>query len=215
MRKLSQIHAAQAATTESKPQTSKPASNSSAKPKADKKPAKKQTTKKEPAKPTELNPIEKSLKAYFEQEAKTDKEFAAKYAEGKKTVHHAFKYLYELHRPENRGQVAATDNDEDNLLAKKFIMDDSIPAEPKKTAPTKEVAAKPQPKDDADLDLDDLDDGYTPDADEQAEADAEYRASKPCNRKPSKPKDKPKTEKPKAKKSEPTIFDDDLDDFDF
>lgn len=212
MRKLSQIRAAQAA-TESKPQTSKPASNSSAKPKAEKKSAKQQTPKS-----TELNPIEKSLKAYFEQEAKTDKEFAAKYAEGKKTVHHAFKYLYELHRPDNRGQVAVTDNDDDNLLAKKFIMDDSIPAEPKskKAAPAKEGAAKPQPKDDADLDLDDIDMGWhTPDAEEQAEADAEYRASKPCNRKPSKPKDKPKTEKPKAKKPEPAIFDDDLDDFDF
>lgn len=214
MRKLSQIRAAQTAAIETKPQTTKPASNSP-KPKADKKPAK-QTAKKE-TKPREdkakmdaqYQCLAKFLSEYFDEQAKTDKEFAAKYSTGKKTAIDAAKYLVELHRPANRGPFAGTNNDDDNAIAKLFIMDDSMTiasVKKKDDTPLKENTSQ-QPKDDADLDLG----WHTPDADEQAEADAEYRASKPCNRKPK----AAKPSKPTAKKPEPTTFDDGLDDFDF
>lgn len=144
-----------AKTKTAKPKTAKPKKNSSPTPPADALPPDHQMAA----------TITSFLSAYFEEECKRDPEFAAKYRSGKKTAEQAFHYLYELHRPSDKGQCAATNNDDDNLLAKQFIMDDSISA-PKdkaetKTSKSKSKAKQPslppaQPKDDADLVLDDV-----------------------------------------------------------
>lgn len=182
-----------------------------------------------------MNPIENCLKLYFEQEAKRDAAFAKKYSEGKKTVHQAFQYLYEHHRPGTRknGDCAATDNTEDNLLAKKFIMDDSIPAETPsqsgKGKTSKPAPKKPEPKDDIDLDIDDIEmsedndseeeldcfdlDGF----DDEAKPKAKPAAKPKVSVKPSAPKSKPTPkEQTKPQPKQFTVqFGDELDDFDF
>lgn len=83
----------------------------------------------------DLNPVEKCLKAYFDAEAERDPQFAVKWATTTKTVHDAFKYLYDLHRKDSNGGCAASDNDADNALAKQFIMDDNIKVNVPKSAP--------------------------------------------------------------------------------
>lgn len=198
-----------------------------------KKTDKKKSASENKEKKSVMNPIENCLKIYFEQEAKRDAAFAKKYAEGKKTVHQAFQYLYELHRPGTRknGDCCGTNNDDDNLLAKKFIMDDSIPAEtPSKVGKvniSKQAPKKPEPKDDIDLEIDDLEMPEHNDGEEELDGfdldnfDDEPKAktvAKPkVSAKPSAPKVKPTPKmqtKPQPKQF--TVkFGDELDDFDF
>lgn len=184
MRRLSEILAAKTA-AQPQPATSVQSSTPSAKPSASKPKAK--TTKPKavktppadalPPDPQFVATITSFLSQYFEEECNRDPEFAAKYRSGKKTAEQAFNYLYELHRPANKGKGAATNNDDDNLLAKQFIMDDSIPAtkaEPKskksKGKGKEQVSLPPaQPKDDADLVLDGV---TTPAPDAAEEHDA-------------------------------------------
>jgi len=191
--------------------------------------AKKQTEKKKATKPVSNQPVLnvkpawELIEEYFERECKIDPVFAAKYRSGDKTAKDAYKYLYELYRAyaKQHGNAVATDNDNDNRIAKQFVMDDSLKKKPdyikggKKPQP--EVPS--EPADDADMDLDDLDSLDKPATVTEASPSV---STKPKT--PTKPKTKPTTKpsepaKPQPKPSAPakpqpkqyTI----LDDFDF
>ena len=73
-----------------------------------------------------MDSFEKAIRTYFEQECITDPEFAAKYRNGTKTAADACKWLKDYHKKHAVGGCYASDDDADNLLAKKFIMDDTM-----------------------------------------------------------------------------------------
>lgn len=91
------------------------------------KPKKAKTNKTaETPKAPKVDGFEKAISAYFEQECITDPDFAAKYRNGKKTAKDACKWLKDYHKKHAVGGCYVSDNDADNRLAKKFIMDDNI-----------------------------------------------------------------------------------------
>lgn len=81
-----------------------------------------------PTRPKELNWTEQQIKAYFEEEAKRDAEFAAKYAATKWSVQDVYQFLAITAMEPG----VAGGPDHENARAKAFIMDDNakLPALP-------------------------------------------------------------------------------------
>ena len=116
----------------SKPQVTTPApKQTKAKPKKTAEPNKTNGTNKTKTPKTETKPkaqkvdtMALAIEAYFEQQCQIDPEFAAKYRSGSKTVKDACQYLNEYHKKDAVNGCFHSSDDADNLLAKKFIMDD-------------------------------------------------------------------------------------------
>lgn len=115
-----------------KPQVTAPApKQTTAKPKKTAEPNKTNGTNKTKTSKTETKPkaqkvdtMALAIEAYFEQQCQIDPGFAAKYRSGSKTVKDACQYLNEYHKKDAVNGCFHSSDDADNLLAKKFIMDD-------------------------------------------------------------------------------------------
>lgn len=182
-------------------------------------------------KPRELNPM-CGIKAACDARAAIDPVFAAKYHSGKKTIMGAIQYVMgqlingkaeeNIHLHEKNLMAGGeggkkmgfidTDNAKDDALAIQYFLHDSLNCEPGAKVPTPVSDGAPvrkQPKDDADIDLDDFEE-------ETAEREAWQSDVTPVKRKADKkvkPASTKNEQKPQPSFKQMTF--DDLDDFDF